>query len=682
MTSDGDLVSFVEDTADGVVRVVDEVESSDVRLGVDTGVTTTAAITDLFVFPVDAAVSIETTHVRIDPSAKVFVRDADGTHLGELTSESRRFEGGVHFIELDGSTKTYVRVEGGAFTASYESAALDTAAAVVEFDDETTVTIGARSTHSRPQTTLEVPDDPAAVADAISYFGTAIKEFTSERSWPTLRGHPPALRPGDELDVPAWLSKPDTGVTVEVPAEYESVYPVAPLAYYLGATVEIGDSPRLHLDNGYSEPLETPDRPLAEHVASVLSRALCFDSLVRIGGYYSLRRREYDLVAPDLPFYPPNLYDDALPDQLLEYLETDPGRIDGKRPAWPHTATLRPRIEDVTLLSPLANSLAPIRVASGEPPSEQNWATDPAIPELGAGTTTEAVPPGWTRLVPEAFGTQRERQLLVPEDVTLGFVLGDSDRAEALRSSMASARSASLRDATTVVSESASPGGLGRVLDADPDFLYYEPPSAAAGTVSQAELRDANTAGSWPPVVVFGCPLTAAAQTALCEGGTVTGLTAEARLSPPTVVHLVANVLASHTLPWSAALVSLRLGYRFFGVPTATLVRRADGMFATTTDIESVALDEHTVYRSMPVTATNPLGSVGRVNTESVDDVYFLAGTSAPESSSYTTEEVVAALEDDTRTVRLNGTPYHGESEPTVEAVRRSARRTVGRRQE
>ncbi|MDH5019057.1 hypothetical protein [Halobacterium rubrum] len=679
MNSDGGLVSFVADAAEGTVRVTDGVESSDIQLGVDAGVDVTPAITDLFVFPVDAAVSVTTTRVRIDPSTKVLVRDSDGDHLGGLTSEPRRFEGGTYFLELAGSTKTYLRVRDAAFTARYESSALDTAAATVEFDDETTVTIGARSKHTRPEATIDVPDDPAAVAEAVSYLGSSVKEFTSERSWPTLRGHPPAIRPSDELDVPSQLSKPDTGVTIEVPAEYEYVYPVVPLAFYFGATLEIGDSPALHLDNGYSEPLETPERSPGEHVASVLSRALFFDSLVRIGGYYSFRRREYDLVAPELPFYPPNLHGEPLAVQLLEYLEVDPASVDGLRPAWPCTATLRPRVEDAALLSSLANELAPIRVASGDTSADPDWVTDPAIRELGAATTTDEVPPGWTRLVPEAFVAQRERQLPVPEDVTLGFVLGDSDRADALRSSLDAARKPQVRDATTVVADNATPDALGRVLDADPDFLYCEPGTDADGAVSDAEIEDA--ADSWPSVVMFGCSLSPSAQRRLCENGTLAGLTADGRLSPSSVVHLVAPLVASHTLPWSADLAGLDSPHQFFGSPVATLVRRADGMFATTTDVESVSRDEHVVHRSLPATETNPLGSVARVNTESVDDVYFLAGTSAPESSTYTTEDVVDALEDDTRTLRLNGTPYRGESEPTAEFVRKSARHELEHRQ-
>jgi len=672
MESGAELVSFVVDADDGTVCVTDEVEGSDIQLGVDTGATLAPAITDLFVFPVDAAASVTTTRLRVDPRVKVFVRDGDGTHLGGLTSEPRRFESGTYFVELAGPTKTYLRVEDTAVTASYESSALDTAAATLQFDDETTVTIGARSKHSRPRATIEVPDDPAAVAEAVSYLGSSLKEFTSERSWPTLRGHPPAIRPGDELDVPPELSKPDTGVTVEVPARYEYVYPVAPLAFYFGATLEIGTEPALHLENGYREPLETPGRSPSEHVSSVLSRALFFDSLVRIGGYYSLRRREYDRVAPELPFYPPNLYGEPLTVQLLEYLEVDPATVDGLRPAWPSTATLRPAVEDASLLPPLADALAPIRVADGDAPTEADWATTPAIREVGAATTTSEVPEGWTRLVPEAFVGQRERALPVPGDVTLGLVVGDSDRADAFRSALDAARTRQTRDATATVTDSAAPSALRRVLDAGPEFLYYEPPTDATGAPQCVDVGE--HADSWPPVVVSGGPLPASEQRALCERGTLAGLAADSRLSPRAVVDTVATLLAGHTLPWSAALADFESPHHFFGSPTATLARRADGMWATTTDVESVSLDEHNVHRTLPVTETNALGSTARVNTESAGDVYFLAGTSTPESATYTTEEVVDALEDDTRTVRLNGTPHRGECEPTAEYVRRSAR--------
>ena len=45
--------------------------------------------------------------------------------------------------------------------------------------------------------------------------------------------------------MPDVVDAPDTGITIEVPPEYGAIYTVAPLAYYLGATVEAGTEPAL-----------------------------------------------------------------------------------------------------------------------------------------------------------------------------------------------------------------------------------------------------------------------------------------------------------------------------------------------------------------------------------------------------------------------------------------------------
>ena len=89
-----------------------------------------------------------------------------------------------------------------------------------------------------------------AVMQAVAAFSSALKTTSAERSYPTLRGHPPTVELGDRLHIPDELSSPETGITIELPATYAAIYAAAPLAYYLGADLVPGEEPLLRTDTG------------------------------------------------------------------------------------------------------------------------------------------------------------------------------------------------------------------------------------------------------------------------------------------------------------------------------------------------------------------------------------------------------------------------------------------------
>jgi len=78
--------------------------------------------------------------------------------------------------------------------------------------------------------------------EAVSALPSALKTTSPERTWPTLRGHPPLLELGDRLEIPDAIDPPDGEISLTVPREYASVYQAAPLAFFLGATIRPGPS--------------------------------------------------------------------------------------------------------------------------------------------------------------------------------------------------------------------------------------------------------------------------------------------------------------------------------------------------------------------------------------------------------------------------------------------------------
>ena len=257
-----------------------------------------------------------------------FVRDTSGDLLVTIDHETAvTLPSDEYYIELTTTVKTYLRVNSSLdFDLGEDELTLS-------FGDETAVEIGARSAHTRPAGTITTTTDPDDVMAAVSSFGSALKTTSPERSFPTLRGHPPTVEFGDELHVPEDMQPPETGVTIEVPPAFEFIFPVPPLAYYLGATVVPGDTPRIVTEQG-TYPLTHPKRGFEGEVARVLKQTLFFDCLTRTEGLFRLDLHERRAVETlvDLDFE--TLYDASISDRLRAYLDVPFSVFEDTLPTW------------------------------------------------------------------------------------------------------------------------------------------------------------------------------------------------------------------------------------------------------------------------------------------------------------------------------------------------------------
>jgi hypothetical protein len=212
------------------LTVVDHIERQQFRLLTPEPVAPEPADTTRFWFPTDAATRIRTGKISLPNVVVTYVRDDEGEMLAEADHLAyETFESGRYSVELCAPMKVYLRVEGELTVSA------DTSRTVLEFGDETDVLVGARSHHEQPAATVTTTGDPRDVMAAVSTFASALKTTSVERSYPTLRGHPPLLELGDERHVPSGVEPPETGVRIEVPETLEHAFVAAPLAYYLGS---------------------------------------------------------------------------------------------------------------------------------------------------------------------------------------------------------------------------------------------------------------------------------------------------------------------------------------------------------------------------------------------------------------------------------------------------------------
>lgn len=352
----------IAETADPVgLEVYDSIEQRRLQIETPGSVSFDAIETEQFCFPVDETCRFETDALTFNQLYSVSVHDETGrTEASFDAGETVRLDERTQFVGLSGPMKLYCRIDvPGTIDIGLTSIRIAT-------DRETTIELGARSPHDQPVGTITTPSDIKSLTEAVSALSSSLKTSSPERTWPTLRGHPPLIELGDSFEIPDAVDAPSGDITLTVPREYAAVYAAAPLAFFLGAAVRPGDEPAL----------ETPrfDYPLSsgpafeDEIAGLLKRFFFLDCLVRTEGVFQYDLLERSALEDDLPFSFAETYDLSLPNRLDRYLEVPIQSIDQHIPRWPLTAHVPAEPDSATLLPYLVNELGIVRESRGRTP--------------------------------------------------------------------------------------------------------------------------------------------------------------------------------------------------------------------------------------------------------------------------------------------------------------------------
>ncbi|ELY56673.1 hypothetical protein [Natronolimnohabitans innermongolicus] len=366
-----------EPTDDGL-EIIDPIERHRYRLTTESTVTPESVETARIPFPVDDAVSITTDQIRLPSSDLVYVLDESGQLRTEVRpAEQETLPAGEHLLDISGPIKLYANVEGTVHIYS------DIEHTYLSFDGQQPVVLGARSFHTRPAETIVTSAEPTDVMQAVTAFGSALKTMTPERSYSTLRGHPPELRLGDDLHVPDGLSKRETGVRLEIPPTLSHVCTVTPLAYYLGADVVPGAKPRLTTSTGFERVLGR-DTTFEEAVSRTLKQTFFLDCIVRTAGTTPLPLHERRKLEPNLPFDIEAVYDRSLAERLESYFQVSFESIRSSLPNWHLEVRLEPVDDVIEFLPFVANDLPLVSIedaatTTGPSTQQQTQAIDDFI---------------------------------------------------------------------------------------------------------------------------------------------------------------------------------------------------------------------------------------------------------------------------------------------------------------
>jgi len=268
------------------IEIIDRLEQLRYQLQTAEQVSPTPRPSDAFLFPIGKGVRLTTEQLVLPDGIRIFVRNSDGDMVREVENLSNVSLGeGSYILDLSSQIKTYIEIEGPVEIASK---LLET---TITFEEPATIDIGFRSRHTRPAATVTTTTEPADMMAAISAFGTALKSTTPERAFPSLRGHPPMIELGSSLSIPDQLDPPDTGIEIVIPPQYDHIFPVATLAYYLGADVVPGESARIVTDAGFEHALTSSDG-FEQAVEETLKQVFFLDCITRTEGFYAVELHE------------------------------------------------------------------------------------------------------------------------------------------------------------------------------------------------------------------------------------------------------------------------------------------------------------------------------------------------------------------------------------------------------
>ncbi len=368
---------------DAGLSLYDPIETAQFELYTADAVQPRPADSDAFSFPVETAVAVETTDLVVPKRDAIHVRTLDGGYCWKFHGQDgeRRTADGDRLLELTSTAMKVYLIVPGPFEIRSDQDGRDV---VVSLPGPGELLVGVRSFHERPAHTIETPAEPEAVMRALSATGSALKTLSPERSFPTLRGHPPAFEIADELSIPDEVSPPSTDVTIWVPPTWEFVYPVAPLVHYLGATLRPSGPPSIEVD-GWSYSLGGPGVPpedFQRNVSRALQQVFFMDCVTRTEGFYPIDLHERRALVDELDLDLATLYDEPLSSRVRTFLDVPHEVVEPHLPTWHLSVDVEPTGDHVTALPYLLDDLALLRCPTPLEPSEPDPELNDAIEEF------------------------------------------------------------------------------------------------------------------------------------------------------------------------------------------------------------------------------------------------------------------------------------------------------------
>lgn len=341
-----------ESTPDGI-RVVDAVKN---EVSIEMADWRERPVSDALSRPTDAELVVETVRLKIPNfNLRVYDLQSGDPIEGPEFQGGRDLDGGDYLAILPTAVHIYLHFQ-GPVTVSRDASADEVQ---FVFDDRSRVHFGFRSYVRAPASTVTVPQTTDGVAKAISLMAASHRTISPDRTFWTMRRHPPQIEFGDAYDIPDSVASnvPETGIELRLPDSLEALFIGAPLAYYLGAEVTLDDTDgRLVApDAGVDYDLGPA---LVETVPETLARVFWLDCLARNGGPHAEPALvEHDLLT-EVGIEHEAAYQASPAERLGMYLDAPYDLVVDDLPDWPLAMHVDPVMDHVSTLPFLLNHLS------------------------------------------------------------------------------------------------------------------------------------------------------------------------------------------------------------------------------------------------------------------------------------------------------------------------------------
>lgn len=281
----------------------------------------------------------------------------ESTHLNKLETltpgNSMEIGKGDHLLQLSTGIPIYLRI--------HSSVEIDVhpRGTSISIPPDTPISIGARLLDEPSSEVVSCPPTVEGLAAVVSEFGLRPDTLAPDRSYPSNRPALPDIevQEGAEERNPSSLDHAEERLTISIPNAFEYLFPVAPLAYYLGAHIVVNDEPvpTIHHTTRTLELGQTS--PFAVEVASLLHRVFYLDCLVREWGKYEVGLQEATLIE-NTSMDPEEVYTYSMADRFVEYLSFPFESIVDELPEWPLSMRVAPTSRSIPSISYLLDRLS------------------------------------------------------------------------------------------------------------------------------------------------------------------------------------------------------------------------------------------------------------------------------------------------------------------------------------
>ena len=408
----------------------------------------------------------------------------DGPFLLSATVETATEQGGGDPLNA-ARGRIHIRFEGPASLQATDGEIL------LSIEGAQQVTVGVGESTSIGPARIQVPETAEGLAAGISHLGVAHHTLSPSRSSPGQRGHPPILTTGPAMEIPDAIraARPDTGIELRLPSCVESLFVVAPLAYYLGADVAVGERERAVLTaegtnvNHEFDPFPT----FQDEVAGLLRRLFYLDCLTRRMN----PERDPDLL--ETCSLDPAAVRSLRPAGRLErYLEAPTAPVDEAVPDWHLSTHTQPSLSRARCLSFLLDKLSLVYLSDGSELDRGELldrTLDDTYPTRGTAAPTGMVEPsggagevcGWLapgtpidafKTTQTAYENRYRYQERTSDWLQLSVVLNDTEMSEERQAVAEIYRAADLPMDVTVT-DRLSTAELADVFESENDFVHF-----------------------------------------------------------------------------------------------------------------------------------------------------------------------------------------------------------------